>query len=323
MTCSNGRFLAIASLLWLAAAKGQAQPAAATAAPPPAAAEASDGDVATANEVAAIRSAIEHYVTVFNAADAAGVAACWAADGVYVTPDGQRLGGTAAIQEHFARSFAEAPDQRLVVHLDSIRLLDADVALEEGTAIVEQSGQETGSSTYLAIHRRQDGVWRLDTVRETLVPEVASPSGPLDALGWLVGQWSDQSEPGVHVRSSYRWARGGQFLVNVFQVVVAGEIDLEGTQIIGWDPADRVVRSWLFDSDGEFGQGVWTPGENPGDWVVKTRSVLPSGGSASALNQYHRVDENLFTWQSSHRKVDGTTLPDVPPIAVRRQGDAP
>ena len=33
---------------------------------------------------------------------------------------------------------------------------------------------------------------------------------------------------------------------------------LSGTEVIGWDPTSRSIRSWVFDSDGSFGQAVWT-----------------------------------------------------------------
>ena len=43
--------------------------------------------------------------------------------------------------------------------------------------------------------------------------------------------------------------------------------DLEGTQVIGWDPAAGTIRSWMFDSDGGFGEGTWSKKDN--SWIVK------------------------------------------------------
>ena len=86
-------------------------------------------------EVAAIRAAVEEYVAAFNSADAAAVASCWSETGEYVAPDGLRLSGSVAIEKHFRESFEQNPGLKLVVVIDSIRLLDAQVALE-GTAVI-------------------------------------------------------------------------------------------------------------------------------------------------------------------------------------------
>lgn len=43
-----------------------------------------------------------------------------------------------------------------------------------------------------------------------------------------------------------------------FKVSVPSMDDLEGTQVIGWDPAAGTIRSWMFDSDGGFGEGTWS-----------------------------------------------------------------
>ena len=64
--------------------------------------------------------------------------------------------------------------------------------------------------------------------------------------------------------------------------------DLEGTQVIGWDPAAGTIRSWMFDSDGGFGEGIWTKNDNT--WIVKFSQVLPDGRKASATNIYTLVD---------------------------------
>lgn len=292
-----------------------AQDSANPAAAPPASAAAPTN----ADDLAAVRAAVEKYVQAFNAGDAEAVAQCWGAEGVYITPDGDRLKGPDAIKQHFADDFAENPGLQLTVTIDSLRLLGDDVALEEGTASVGQEGVAEESSTYVAVHHKHEGVWKLDTVRETVVPADADEGHPLDALEWLVGEWTDNSLPGVQVDSSYRWARGGQFLVNTFRVVIDDEIDMEGTQIIGWDPSRDTICSWLFDSDGGFGQGTWTEGEE-GEWLVETKNVLPDGRHSTSTNHYQRVDDDQFSWSSTKRRVELEKLPDVAPIAVRRAG---
>ncbi len=271
-----------------------------------------------ADDLKAVRAAIEGYVAAFNAADAKGVAKCWSEQGTYVTPSGVRLQGVPAVERHFADYFAENPGLKLVVTVDSLRLVGADVAVEEGAAYVSGEAEPTSESTYVAVHVKRDGVWRLDTVRETVVPDETETAGPLQGLAWLIGQWTDDSLEGVQVDSSYSWARDGKFLINSFRVNIDGQIDLEGTQIIGWDPSRQTIRSWMFDSDGGFGEGTWTAGDSDGEWTVEMKSVTPEGRHASAVNHYQRVDEDKFTWSSTKRSVGEAELPDVEPITVHR-----
>ena len=93
--------------------------------------------------------------------------------------------------------------------------------------------------------------------------------------------------------------------------------DLEGTQIVGWDPAAGTIRSWMFDSDGGFGEGVWSKKGN--SWIVKFSQVLPDGRKASATNIYTIVDDNTFTWKSVGREVDGEFLPNVDEFKMVRK----
>ena len=49
-------------------------------------------------------------------------------------------------------------------------------------------------------------------------------------------------------------------------------IDMAGMQIIGWDPAAKQIRSWVFDSDGAFGEGVWNKQGNR--WYIQSTGTL-------------------------------------------------
>ena len=47
------------------------------------------------------------------------------------------------------------------------------------------------------------------------------------------------------------------------------------TQRIGWDPLTKQIKSWVFDSEGGYGDGLWTRKGN--QWVIKSTGVLPDG----------------------------------------------
>ena len=77
----------------------------------------------------------------------------------------------------------------------------------------------------------------------------------------------------------------------------------------------------MFDSDGGFGEGIWTKKDNT--WIVKCPQVLPDGRKASATNIYTLVDGNTFTWKSIGRKVDGKFSPNVEEVKIVRNRIGP
>jgi uncharacterized protein (TIGR02246 family) len=258
------------------------------------------------------------YVAAFNAKDAAALSRHWSETGVYVRPaDGVRLVGRKAIEEDFRLAFAERPDAVLSVKVDAIRFVTADVAIEEGIAAVASPGEPPARSGYAAVHVKRDGEWQIDSIRETDLPaEEAAAGDHLAELGWLIGDWIDDSKTAV-VETSVTWTKNSTFLSYAFKVSAGEQNELEGTQVLGWDPVQKTIRSWMFDSDGGFGEGVWT---RRGDrWEVKLRQVLADGRTASSTNIYAPRDEDSFTWQSINREIDGERLPDVAPVTVVRK----
>src|SRR5690606_4732441 len=100
-------------------------------------------------------------------------------------------------------------------------------------------------------------------------------------------------------------------------VHIEDRVEMEGTQIIGWDPDKQTIRSWLFDSEGGFGVGIWTQKEN--QWTIRTLQVLANGEKASGINIMTKVDDDTFTFRSLGREVDGILLPGIDEITVVRQ----
>lgn len=269
-------------------------------------------------ESAAIRQRVESYVAAYNRHDAAAVADHWSEDAVYVQRDsGQRIQGRTGIAAMFQALFQGEEASRLSVTIESIRLITPEVAIEDGTAEIVSGGQEPSKSTYTAVHVKKDGVWFLDSVRETDTPSPPpSEPGQLDQLAWMIGEWLDQGEDStVHTR--WEWTKNKRFLTGSFTVNVEDQIELEGTQIIGWDPVNRQIRSWIFDSEGGFGEGVWRRAGS--QWIVETTSTLSDGSQGSAVNVYTLIDNDRFTWKSVDRQIDGEPQEDVAEVPVQRQ----
>ena len=133
----------------------------------------------------------------------------------------------------------------------------------------------------------------------------------------MAGGRMDRRQSRSSRRGQRNWTKNKTFLTYSFKVSAPGMDDLEGTQVIGWDPAAGTIRSWMFDSDGGFGEGTWSKKGN--SWVVKFSQVLPDGRKASATNIYTIVDDNTFTWKSVGRKVDGEFLPNVDEVKMVRK----
>ena len=266
----------------------------------------------------AIRASIESYVAAYNRGDAKAVASFWSESGEWISPSGERVRGRQAIERELAKLFADNKGLHIEVINPVIRLVSPDVAIEEGTVRVVRAGEAPSNSTYLAVEVKRGNGWKLDSVHETDVPELAGADSPLQELAWLAGNWGDEGA-GATGTVNATWTKNKSFLTYSFAISVPGMDDLEGTQVIGWDPAAGTIRSWMFDSDGGFGEGLWS--RSGKSWVVKFSQTLPDGRKASAINVYTQIDENSFTWSSIGRKIDGEFLPNVEEVKMVRKTD--
>ena len=266
------------------------------------------------DDESAIRQMDDAYVAAFNRGDAAALAACWCEDGAYISPAGETWQGRAKIQEAFVSFFAENQGAKLEVEVASIRVEAPDAAVEEGTARVTAADQPVAETTYVARYLKQDGAWKLKSLQDA--DPAPSHYEQLQELEWMIGTWGDADENAT-VQTTCRWTKNKNFISRSFAVAIGDHVDLEGTQVIGWDPDKQVIRSWLFDSDGGFGVGLWSRDENR--WTIRALQVLPDGRKGTAVNILTQVDEDKFTWESTGREIDGEILPNVGPVTVVRQ----
>ncbi len=270
-----------------------------------------------ADEEAAIRQAVESYVAAFNGADAKALAAMWSPEAVYTNPlSGVQVVGREAIEQQFAGIFAESKGAKLEAITHSIDFISPGVAVEDGSAKVMEADQVVEESDYTAVYVKRDGKWLLDRVTEEDVIQVPSHYEQLKDLEWMVGHWVDQDEAATVV-TDCNWSRNENFLIRTFAVQVGDNIDMSGMQIIGWDPAAKQIRSWVFDSDGGFGMGTWSKKDNR--WSVQKRGILPDGRRSSAVNIFTQLDDNAFTMQSVNRMVDGELLPNIDEVKVTKE----
>lgn len=269
-----------------------------------------------AADEAAIRKAVAAYVDAFNKADAKALAAMWAPEAVYSNPiTDEEVTGRDAIEKQFAGIFADAKGARLESTTLTIEFVSPNVAIEQGVAKVILPNESPEESRYSAVYLKSGGQWLLDRVTEESIPAVTSNYEKLKDLEWMVGRWVDQDDE-VTVVTECNWTRNNNFLVRSFTVQLGDQIDMSGMQIIGWDPVAKQIRSWVFDSDGGFGQATWN---KKGDqWFIQQKGVLADGRQASSVNIIRYVDENTCTIQAVNRTVDNELLPNVPEVRIAK-----
>ena len=138
----------------------------------------------------------------------------------------------------------------------------------------------------------------------------------------MVGDWaSEASSPrGVSLQSVCDWTANRAFLIRKFKVELNNGVSRGGTEIIGWDPRTRRIRSWVFYSNGGFGENVWIRDGNR--WLVKSTGTLADGSEVSSTNVIAMVDPNTFTIESKDRTANGERQPDLPQTTIKRQPPA-
>lgn len=228
--------------------------------------------------------------------------------------------GRIAIEEMFEAAFASSPGAKMEIEVESIRSIGPGLLVEDGTTIVTRvPGEAPERSRYTVTHIKQDGKWRMASARDITV---VAPSNVerLQQLEWLIGEWVDESPEAV-VTSNYRWSDDGNFILNEFSAKIGGRPATSGTQRIGWDPLANQIRSWVFDSTGGYGEGLWTRDDDR--WVIKQRNVTSDGLVGSATNVLTRIDQDRWGWQSYDRMVGGELTPEIEQVVVVRRPPKP
>lgn len=264
----------------------------------------------------AVRKAVESYAAAYKRADASAAASHWSRDGSYLTVTGDRAKGPARIRPALEKFFAENKGIQVKVALFDVRLQSGNRAITKGFAVFHRPGEESGEVLFTATQVKENGKWKIFRVEEEESSVPLATIAKLGELEWLIGDWVDRDETGS-VETTFRWTKDYAFINGTFRVTVGDRVDLEGTQVIGWDPVAKKIRSWIFDTKAGFGEGEWS---RTGDrWTVNLKSTLATGQKASSINIYTYVNPSSFTWQSVSREVDGELLPDIDEVTVVRK----
>ncbi len=270
-------------------------------------------DAAREADEEAVRAATKTFIKVFEKADAKGLAALFTEEGEYVANDGATLRGRAAMEDGYAQFFKKNPDVKLEVTIDSIRFVSQETAVLEGAARSYKAGKpgEPTISRISGLYVRENGQWRLALLREW--PDEGTT---LDDVDWLIGSWESKSD-NTDVRTTYEWEDGKNFIRARFTIKQKDSDEVvSGTQLIGKDPRTGRLHSWLFESDGGFGEADWTWDGKA--WSLDATGVEPDGDEVTATNIMTPLGKDAFTWQSINRTVDDEDVTDIAPVKVTR-----
>jgi uncharacterized protein (TIGR02246 family) len=278
------------------------------------AAEPAEKPAAPSPETTAITNQAAEYAEAYNKADAAALAQFFTDDVEYTDENGQLTEGRADIEQLLKGTFAENKGATIDVEVESVRPLGPDVIEEKGNTTVTSTNGDKQSSGYSAIHVKKDGKWLISRLYEFPAAD-PTPGEQLSQLDWMVGTWKDKGG-NTTVETKVGWARGKNFLTRSFKVSQSDEVLLEGWQIIGWDPIEKRIRSWIFDNEGGYGQGFWTRDGN--SWLVKETRVSTDGSESGAEQTITYVSPEQCTFESANRTLNGDPQPNIDKVEIDR-----
>jgi uncharacterized protein (TIGR02246 family) len=280
----------------------------------PSADQSSSQDSTQSPEFKEAAESAQRYTEAYDKGDAKTLAEFYAEDVDYIDQDGVETKGRAAIEKLLADNFQANPGITFNMSIDEVKLLTPEVRVNRGVAVVTPKDGAAMATRYVAIDIKKGDRWLISQLTETDAPAPNAYSR-LQALEWLVGHWENKAGD-LAVQTNINWAGDKNFLVRKFNVKGSEQEETDGWEIIGWDPARQQIRSWIFDSNGGFGEATWA---NDGEhWLIQASNVLPDGSHSTAEHVLTKVNENKFTWESQNRSLDGDPQPSLDTIEVER-----
>jgi uncharacterized protein (TIGR02246 family) len=270
--------------------------------------------------LSAIRTVANSFLGAYRAKDATALGALFTENAEIVDDEGEVTRGRSAIVERFAGLFAANEGGTLEVAVESIHLLSPEVAVEEGTATVSgDAGEKRETSRYSVIYVKQNGRWLHARIQDQTPSEV-SAHDRLKDLEWMLGDWVNESDDAL-VSTTCSWSDTGSFLIRQFDVKIEGKVALSGTQRIGWDPLNKQFRTWVFDTEGGFAEGLVARDDDR--WIIKSTGVRSDGQPVTATGVFTLLDQDRIGWQTVERTVGGVAVPGLDQYILVRKPPLP
>lgn len=268
-----------------------------------------------------LRAAIKSYVDAFNNKDVDALSKMWAEKAVHSDLEmNSTTEGRSSIVSDLKSVFESNPSARISGTVESIKILNKDVAIVGGTVIWSDLINAPSVSHFTAVLQKHDGAWQIESMEETPQRAPNNAHAALNQLNWMIGLWDDTaSEPPIRTRVS--WSQNESFLLRTTETKEGDSQVQKSTQIIGWDPRTKQIRSWTFHTDGSFGEGFWT--EQGNYWQIASTQVLANGSQSTGTYVINRQDKDKFTIQLLGREINGEPQPSTDLVTVVRVTEAP
>lgn len=278
---------------------------------------AAGGDEQTADKNVRVANATFTTLAEAHAAkDHKALANLFTPQGEFVDGEGNVFQGRDAISGEFRALFERNTRSTLKVTAESAREISPGVLSVDGVATITGRAESSPDHIDFAalLIKQSDGKWLLASIRSEGERAADTPHAHLKRLEWLIGDWIDESAEST-MHTTTHWSADGQFLISEFSIRVVGSTVMKGTQRIGWDASLEQFRSWVFDSEGGYAEGIWT--EHEDHWTVSSTGVRPGGEDCSATHTYEPDGPDAYLFSVTDRLVDDEELPDFTAHVVR------
>lgn len=264
---------------------------------------------------ATVRNIFATYQEAFNKREIEKLKTLWSKDALYENLTTQDfIQGQDEVVQYFKGQFESMQNETLNVTIDTISFPANGKALVKGTTVTT-SKEEQQKSAFIAELIEENKTWLFQKVAEVEILPPPTNYAQLKDLEWLIGKWKGEQDYTTFTINT-TWDENKNFIIQKFSVVMLGQKELEGAQIIGWDDGKKKVRSWIFDSDGGFGEGVWNRSDD--SWYASMTFTLPDGRKGSETQIYMKKDQNAYTFDSDDRDIEGRLMPDTQAITITR-----
>ncbi|QDT64182.1 YybH family protein [Calycomorphotria hydatis] len=262
----------------------------------------------------AIRQLVESYVEAYNSGDSEGVAKLYADNAELIDAGGTTYRGRGNIKAEYEAFFETHPEASIRINVTKLTFVAPATAIEEGqTESRLTDDAKPSKSKYIAMLVKSGDDWKIASVRDSEVPLEGGEE--LEQLSWMVGQWIDEGPESLMEIDCY-WHESGSYLMRDFRIKIGGLLASSGTERIGWDPIQKKIRSWLFDSAGGFLQGTWVPTET--GWEIATQGFRADGEPIHATYVVTPLRDDEYHMNAMNRTAGRERLDDFEMTIVRR-----
>src|SRR5262245_52207890 len=264
-----------------------------------------------------VHKALEAFVNAFNENDAAKLAAALTATAEFIDDDSNRVEGSKALGELFAKFFAANKGAKLQVTPEGTRTVAPGVVIEDGESVITIPDKQTQSvRKFTVVYVKVDGAWKIASIREyPEEDEVVTAEERLKELEFFIGDWVDEGGDSL-VQTTVKLSPDKTWLIREFSVLQKGKELMTGTQRIGVDPLTGTVKGWSFDSTGGYGESTWT--KNGDSWLIRGTGVTPDGDAAAATYIIKPLSKDRIELKTMHKVVGDTVEADTTAIMVRK-----